>query len=177
MMNRALWGFCLFVLLAATAHAQDTTKNYRAHERRGLESLRKRSEFADPYETIKPKAPQAQTATDTARRKVDAKYEMAPPITRLLQRHIDYNAALTEADGFRVQVYSGAQRETAAKIRYDAGELVRGEHTVYSFYDRPYFKVRVGDFLTKDDADRVCKELRQTYPGAFVVPDVVKVQK
>lgn len=157
--------------------AQDTTKNYRAFERRGLESFRKRSDFVDPYENIKPKPPEVLPNTDTSRRKVEAKLEIAPPVARLLQRHIDYNVSLTETDGFRIQVYSGAQRDAAAKVRYDAAELLRGDHAVYSFYDRPYFKVRVGDLLTKEEADRLCRDLRQTYPGAFVVPDVVKVPK
>lgn len=173
---------CFFVVAVVTMSsgclfAQDSTKNYRAFEKRGLEAHRKRTDFADPYEQIKPKAPEVLSNTDTSRRKVEVQYQIAPPIVRLQQRYKEINYSITEVEGFRVQVYSGSERESAYKMRSDVADMLRGAHPVYAFYDRPYFKVRAGDFLTKDEADRICKELRQTYPGAFVVPDLVKIKK
>ncbi len=153
----------------------DSLTNYRLFEKRDVGAYRARMEFIDPYLTITPRTPAVPEA-DTVLRRVPVQVDMAPSMARLLDRHIEENAARTETEGYRIQIFSGASRDMAYKIREDAASM-HSTHTAYAFYDRPYFKVRVGDLVSRDEADRLCRELRGTYPGAFVVPDVVKVRK
>ena len=44
---------------------------------------------------------------------------------------------------------------------------------VYRSYTNPYFKVAAGDFRTKSDALRALQLIRESYPKAFVVKDII----
>lgn len=75
--------------------------------------------------------------------------------------------------GYRVQVISTSNREKAFKVK---GELLEKfkEHKTYVLFQSPFFKVRIGNFLEKADADEFRKILMQYYPaGVFVVQDLI----
>ena len=84
------------------------------------------------------------------------------------------NAMLTPAGlykGYRVQVIVTNSRETAFKIK---GELMERfpQHQAYAPYQSPYFKVRVGNFLKREDAQKFLKELSKFYKdGLYVIED------
>lgn len=75
--------------------------------------------------------------------------------------------------GFRVQVLSTRDRVKAMNTKADL--LTRyPEEKTYALYQSPYFKVRIGNFIKKEDADAFRKSISRLYPeGVFVVPDVV----
>lgn len=150
----------------------DTTPAYRKAETKDLSAYRVRIEFADPYAGM-----QEEKLVDTTPHKLKVVYQMDPGIVRLLQQHLSESAAAVDAEGYRVQIYSSTRADDASRIKLDLNEAYTSRFRVYDFYDRPYFKVRIGDFLSKVDADRLCTELRNTYPGAFVVPDRVRLPR
>ena len=75
--------------------------------------------------------------------------------------------------GFRVQVISTREREKALNTKVEL--LTRfPEEKAYTIYQSPYFKVRIGNFLTKEEAEAFRKSLSRLYPeGVFVVPDII----
>lgn len=83
------------------------------------------------------------------------------------------NAAL---EGFRVQLYSGGDLEEANKVRADFLELYPG-FNAYRLWIQPTFRVRAGDFPTRNEAMMFMNEIRKDFPGAFVVPDRIERPK
>lgn len=75
--------------------------------------------------------------------------------------------------GFRVQVISTRDRTKALNTKAEL--LTRfPEEKAYTVYQSPYFKVRIGNFINKEDAETFRKSLSRLYPeGVFVVPDVI----
>jgi len=75
--------------------------------------------------------------------------------------------------GFRVQVMSTRDRTKAMSTKSDL--LTRyPEEKSYTVYQSPYFKVRIGNFIKKEDAEAFRKILSRSYPeGVFVVPDII----
>ena len=75
--------------------------------------------------------------------------------------------------GFRVQVISTRDRVKALNTKAEL--LTRfPEEKCYTLFQSPYFKVRIGNFITKEDAETFRKSLSRLYPeGVFVVPDVI----
>jgi hypothetical protein len=72
--------------------------------------------------------------------------------------------------GYRIQVFQGNQRAMAMRIRTEV--LTKfPDNRVYLIYKQPTFRVRVGDFLGKEEAYDLLKELQKLYPAAFIVPD------
>lgn len=75
--------------------------------------------------------------------------------------------------GFRIQIASSASIDDAGAVKMAAqGQFVAD--TVYVVYDPPVYKVRVGDFTTRLEANQRLQQVQEIgYPDAWVVPDKV----
>ena len=51
----------------------------------------------------------------------------------------------------------------------------RADPPVYIAYRQPYYRVRVGDFVSRIQAEQILPRLRDRYPGALIVPDMVTI--
>ncbi|PCH91888.1 MAG: hypothetical protein COB85_08705 [Bacteroidetes bacterium] len=76
--------------------------------------------------------------------------------------------------GFRVQIFFGASKKGALKEKAGFVEEF-SDYEGYVIYDAPYFKVRVGDFRTHLEAQKLHKELYENYPGSFIVKDMIPI--
>lgn len=108
----------------------------------------------------------------------------------LMDGAIERPAART-ASGFRIQVYSSQDRNDAdAKVEEvmdwwrqqrtdgDIQEAYPGNPTeppVYLVFRQPYYRVRVGNFLSRAEAQRFMDLVERQFPKAFILPDKVRV--
>ena len=77
-------------------------------------------------------------------------------------------------EGYRIQVYSGRESATARRIFAQIGSITGLE--AYLNYEAPQYKVRVGDFVSRDDANLILQNIRrQGFPEAWVVRSMVTV--
>lgn len=97
----------------------------------------------------------------------------------MIDKQLGIQRGKVEVDGFRVQVYSSNQQQIAKNeslILQQELEKVLSK-TVYTISEPPFWKVRVGDFLTREDAMLYKNELVAQFPdlqsSAYVVPDKV----
>jgi len=82
----------------------------------------------------------------------------------------------SSADGFRIQLFASADRDVAENARNVAAS--RLNMPAYLDLDAGVYKVRVGDYLTRDKAAAALPTVRaQYYPDAWVVPARVNVPK
>ncbi len=75
--------------------------------------------------------------------------------------------------GYRIQVVSTSNRDQAFKIK---GELLSRypDQKSYALFQSPNFKVRIGNFLKKADAEKFKLQLQKLYTtGVFVVEDAI----
>jgi hypothetical protein len=75
--------------------------------------------------------------------------------------------------GYRVQVVSSSNRDQAFKVK---GELLSRfpDQKSYTLFQAPNFKVRIGNFLKKADAEKFKLQLQKFYTtGVFVVEDAI----
>jgi hypothetical protein len=73
-------------------------------------------------------------------------------------------------DGFTIQLYNGELKEANSTIREYNRTLSTWSATIE--YETPNYKVWVGNFLTRLEADRALLEVQKTFPNAFVLrPD------
>ncbi len=74
-------------------------------------------------------------------------------------------------DGFRIQLISTKDLESATKAKLIAEEQFSDlQINFYLEFDSPYYKVRVGDFKTRDDAESIREVIRSRgYPKAWIV--------
>jgi hypothetical protein len=80
------------------------------------------------------------------------------------------------SNGYRVQIFFGSNRQAAynaqAKFMNEYPEI----HT-YISYNEPNFKVHVGDFRTRLEAQKLENELTGMFPSLFIIPERVNTPK
>jgi hypothetical protein len=77
-------------------------------------------------------------------------------------------------DGHRIQLVFGSKETVAsAKSRF----VNLWDVSVYEDYLPPNFRVRVGDYLTRFQAEKALREIKPLFPGAYIVRDKVEVPK
>jgi len=86
------------------------------------------------------------------------------------------NRSIRYAPGFRVQVYVGNQRqevESAKLLIYQNFP----ELNAYTSYTQPTYKLKVGDFMRRLDAERYYSSIRQLIASAQLRPDKIDVRR
>jgi hypothetical protein len=76
--------------------------------------------------------------------------------------------------GFRIQVLNTTDRNQALAIK---SKLLTQypDHKTYLMYQAPYFKIRIGNFVEKVEADDLKWELARMFPsGVFVIPSEIE---
>ena len=100
-------------------------------------------------------------------------------IDRLIEKHRQYNQLNPGVDGFRVQIFfdSGNNSKRAAQTSREKFMEVYPDIIAYLTFKAPYYRVRVGDFRTKLEAEGFLFQLTTAYPNAFTVPDRIQIDK
>ena len=103
-----------------------------------------------------------------------------PAITQLmLDKRLGYVRGEQIKEGFRVQIYASNRQQLAKK---EASELqLRIEALidvpVYTISEPPFWKVRIGNFETRDSANEYKNTFLQLFPeltgSTYVVPDKI----
>src|SRR5690606_9483622 len=88
-------------------------------------------------------------------------------ITELLKLKTKLSKENKLTDGFTIQLYNGELKEANNSIREYNRTLSTWSATIE--YETPNYKVWVGNFLTRLEADRALLEIQKTFPNAFVL--------
>ncbi|HUI65245.1 MAG TPA: SPOR domain-containing protein [Bacteroidota bacterium] len=102
---------------------------------------------------------------------------VSTPATNALEKASPQEAAsVSESDlvpGFRVQIFSSNDID-AAKAKKEEAEADFPSEYLYLQYDPPAYKLRVGNFLQRYEADRFAKlAVEKGFPDSWVVPEKV----
>ena len=98
-----------------------------------------------------------------------------PRLDKMLNWHIVKNEKMNGIEGFRVEIFFSSAMDALEQAKNKKVEFLSEypEYTVNIKYDAPNFKVRVGDFRTKNEALKLHKKIEKSYPMAFIVPDKI----
>lgn len=102
----------------------------------------------------------------------------------LLMKKNNNISVSTTVNGYRVQVFSSNVQRTAKNEAFRIEKSIRElfpEHGVYVNYTSPFWKVRVGDFATLDQAQAFRNELIKVFPQlrseTYPVRDKINIQR
>jgi hypothetical protein len=76
--------------------------------------------------------------------------------------------------GYRVQLVASSKK---ASINEERAKFIalNPDVNTYSLYTQPNYKLRVGDFKTKLEAQKLQNEIKVTFPSALVVNDLIEL--
>lgn len=104
-------------------------------------------------------------------------------VAELLETAMFGSRELVEIDGYRVQIYSSNQQQTAKSEALNLETRLKDKvnQTIYVTYLPPFWKVRIGDFRTYEEAREYKKLFVQLYPNmvgdTYIVRDKIKVRQ
>ena len=96
-------------------------------------------------------------------------------IAGLLTKHVELNEIHPCITGYRVQIFFDSgnnSKDNAVKIKTDF--MTRyPEISCYLLWQQPNYKVRVGDFRNRLEAQGFLEKIRNDYKNAFIVKDKI----
>ncbi len=99
----------------------------------------------------------------------------------LLQTALQGKMEWVEIDGYRVQIYSSNQQQAAKSEALDLEDRIKEkiDQPVYVLYIPPFWKVRLGDFRTYEEAREYKKLFVDNFPevmgDTYIVRDKIQV--
>ncbi len=125
----------------------------------------------------------------------EASYPTEPPVVDVVIEHdvpeelmagsVGQNNSGTRS-GWRIQLFFAREKSAAddamgqihnwlAQKRSEIPQIPEFQQNlpVYNVYLQPYFRVRIGDFRTRDEAESLLQHMLDDYPRAFVMVDQI----
>lgn len=102
-----------------------------------------------------------------------------PRIDLLIKKQAQINEETTResrrtASGFRIQVISTTDRNKAIAAKTRIYQTYP-ELKPYFLYKSPYYRLKVGNFKTREEAEEYVPSLSRDFPGSvFVVKDIIE---
>ena len=84
--------------------------------------------------------------------------------------------------GYRIQIYSGSGQNARSTMQTISQQFLKNfpdfdPAQVYPEYKTPYFKLCVGDFRSRGEANAFFHKIRELYPDSYVVNSKIKFPK
>ena len=154
----------MFLLASGHLLAQ---KNKPYHE--DLSKLRPKLELQTDAKVQKDTAPEIKSPPVTPTKTVNAKVDL------ILDSLDLFNLMRKYIDGYTIQIYSGQKREeamnTKKKMQDEVPELIANLQ-----YQQPKFRVTVGKYFSKLEAQKDLLTLRRKFSTAILVPEKIPIK-
>ena len=104
-----------------------------------------------------------------------------PRLDLLVKKQAQINEATTRdarrnIPGYRIQVANTSDRNAAISAKTKIYQLYP-ELKAYLLYQAPYFRLRVGNFKDKEEAEDYRKSLSREFPNSvFLIRDIIEVK-
>jgi len=99
-----------------------------------------------------------------------------PILDSLVEKNIEENRSHQTMDGYRIQLFSGSERNNANALKAKFKQDFPDEPS-YLIYQQPYFKLRVGDYRNFIEAQQMYLQLQKVYDQLLIVPDKINLPK
>ena len=98
-------------------------------------------------------------------------------IEQLIERQKEIYSKDNTIDGFRIQIFMESGNDAVAHANAIMAEFKEKypEIPAYLIFGQPYYRLRVGDFRTRWEAEKVYQTLSQDYKKAFVTSDRIQL--
>lgn len=98
-------------------------------------------------------------------------------IEQLIQRQKDIHEGDNTIDGFRIQIFmeSGNDAVEHANVAMEEFKVKYPDIPVYLVFGQPYYRLRVGDYRTRLEAEKAFQILNKDYKKAFITGDRIQL--
>jgi hypothetical protein len=100
-------------------------------------------------------------------------------IGQLVEKHKALNERQSDVDGYRIQIFFDSGNNSKKKASDAMQRFIDRypETKAYISFKEPYYRVRVGNFLTLIESEGFLKKIQPEYPNAFPVKEKIYFQE
>lgn len=150
-MNRFFLLACFFCLSVPGVHAQDKKGLLEEHKSTMIERLQQERMLFGNVETAREEGE-----------------EIKPGVPLKTGQKVT-------ASGYRVQIYSGANRTDAYAAQAKFKQIYKDLNT-YVGYEQPNYRVKVGDFTNRNHAQALMNQLKKSFNSVFIFTETVNLE-
>jgi cell division septation protein DedD len=99
-----------------------------------------------------------------------------PVISQMMSTYTSVNKNERTYEGFRIQIAATPDRQQAESVLGNFKSRYAGVAADW-VQQRPYYKVKVGAFLNRNDAQNFLKTIKKDFPDAYLVSDKIKASE
>ncbi|MBQ2852913.1 MAG: SPOR domain-containing protein [Bacteroidales bacterium] len=98
-------------------------------------------------------------------------------VEQLIQKQKDIHLADNTIDGYRIQIFmeSGNDAVEHANIMMEEFKEKYPDIPIYLVFGQPYYRLRVGDYRTRLEAEKAFLTLNKDYKKAFITGDRIQL--
>jgi hypothetical protein len=149
----------------SAAYKVDYEEDLSLHRRAHLASTE-----AEPVESTP--APGATQPEET----ISITNDITDELDELVASVAEENKNIKSIPGFTVQVYSGNSREIANQAKRKVYHVLPDAQPELK-YQPPNYKIQVGQFTERLEAQKIFSMLKKEFPGALIIPDRIQINQ
>jgi hypothetical protein len=160
-----------FVLIAFSSCSPSTTSNMSSTEVYSEDLSVHRPKFSELPESKSETEENADVQTVFP----EPQYDVTKNLNSVLDSIDRLRVNINYIDGFTVQVYSGT---SSAEAKIAKGKVFSAlqDATPVLKYDEPNFKVSVGNYYTRLEAQKTYAQLRKKFPTSIIIPERIYIK-
>lgn len=102
-------------------------------------------------------------------------HDITGALNDTLEKIAENNKENNVISGYTILVYLGSSRETASEAK-DRVYRVLPDSRPQIQYIQPSYKVKVGKFLQRLEAQKTFSMLKEEFPNALIIPEKIEIQ-
>ncbi|WP_187264191.1 sporulation protein [Pontibacter beigongshangensis] len=162
--------FALLFLLLSACGASSRTSTSDAGKATG------KTRVAEDLSVFRPSYPAVDEAGGAAAAPVTPTNHANARVAALMDTVASVNRNVKYAQGFRILAYNGSERQTVMDLRKAIIARVPEEKD-YLTYQQPNFRLKIGDYFSRIEAQQVLNRIRDLLPNAQIVTDQINIDK
>lgn len=171
-----LWALVLFVITLSGCSKKSVVSSSSSEYKEDLSSVRPRFEYVEPTLSEK-SAPVTTPKSNTApKANVDKPLYVNKRLETVLDTLAKHNKSIRYVNGFRIQIYVGNVRQEADDAKSYVYQAFP-DLNPYVSYSQPTYRVKVGDFMYRTDAEQYLELIRERYSSAVILADRVDIKR
>lgn len=150
-------------------------------------SASKKTGDSDYYEDLSAYRPDYRAALDTLessattkvereKLNIEPQFDISDNINMLLDSIKTLKSNINYVEGLTIQVYTGINREKANEAKAKVYTTLPDSRPVIT-YDQPNFKVKVGEYYTRREAQDTFARLKRVFPAAIILPERIPIRE
>ncbi|WP_229240388.1 SPOR domain-containing protein [Dyadobacter sp. SG02] len=173
--KKFLWALHLGIILISGC-AKKSVVSSGSEYREDLSAVRPRYEYVEPALVTRPEPTTPAKNSNVPKADVDKPLYVNRKLESVLDTLAKQNKSIRYINGFRIQIYVGNVRQEADGAKSYVYQAFP-DLNPYVSYTQPTYRVKVGDFMYRSDAEQYLDLIREQYASAVILADRVDIKR